>query len=121
DSDSEVEPRTIAEMVTPFLVDPAVGGVAGRVTVLNRDTTISRMLEVQYSLAFDFGRAAQSAYRTVACCPGALSAFRRTIILPHLAETLRRTRPRRLVSHGEDQALTNAVLKAGYDTLYQRN
>ncbi|HEY5146940.1 MAG TPA: glycosyltransferase family 2 protein, partial [Polyangiaceae bacterium] len=62
DSDSEVEPRTIAEMVTPFLVDPQVGGVAGRVTVLNRDTTISRMLEVQYALAFDFGRAAQSAY-----------------------------------------------------------
>ena len=84
DSDSEVEPKTIAEMVTPFLADAQVGGVAGRVAVLNRDTTISRMLEVQYTLAFDFGRAAQSAYRTVACCPGALSAFRRSIILPHL-------------------------------------
>src|SRR5271167_799251 len=84
DSDSEVEPKTIPEMVTPFLADADVGGVAGRVAVLNRDTTISRMLEVQYALAFDFGRAAQSAYRTVACCPGALSAFRRAIIVPHL-------------------------------------
>ncbi len=91
DSDSEVEPKTVAEMVTPFLVDPQVGGVAGRVTVLNRDTTISRMLEVQYALAFDFGRAAQSAYRTVACCPGALSAFRLSTILPHLTEWTHQT------------------------------
>ncbi len=120
DSDSEVEPKTIAEMVTPFLADVRVGGVAGRVAVLNRDTTISRMLEVQYALAFDFGRAAQSAYRTVACCPGALSAFRREIILPHLDEWTHQTFLGRPVGHGEDQALTNIVLREGYDTVYQR-
>ena len=120
DSDSEVEPKTIAEMVTPFLADARVGGVAGRVAVLNRDTTISRMLEVQYALAFDFGRAAQSAYRTVACCPGALSAFRRSIILPHLDEWTHQTFLGRPVGHGEDQALTNIVLREGYDTVYQR-
>lgn len=120
DSDSEVEPRTIAEMVAPFLADARVGGVAGRVAVLNRDTTISRMLEVQYALAFDFGRAAQSAYRTVACCPGALSAFRRAIILPHLDEWTHQTFLGRPVGHGEDQALTNIVLREGHDTVYQR-
>ncbi len=120
DSDSEVEAKTIAEMVTPFLADARVGGVAGRVAVLNRDTTISRMLEVQYTLAFDFGRAAQSAYRTVACCPGALSAFRRAIILPHLDEWTHQTFLGRPVGHGEDQALTNIVLREGYDTVYQR-
>jgi hyaluronan synthase len=120
DSDSEVESKTIAEMVTPFLADPMVGGVAGRVAVLNRDTTISRMLEVQYALAFDFGRAAQSAYRTVACCPGALSAFRRSIIVPHLTEWTNQKFLGRPVAHGEDQALTNIVLRQGYDTVYQR-
>ncbi|HEX4448555.1 MAG TPA: glycosyltransferase [Polyangiaceae bacterium] len=120
DSDSEVETKTIAEMVTPFLCDEQVGGVAGRVAVLNRDTTISRMLEVQYALAFDFGRAAQSAYRTVSCCPGALSAFRRSIILPHLTEWTQQKFLGRPVGHGEDQALTNIVLREGYDTVYQR-
>jgi hyaluronan synthase len=120
DSDSEVEPKTVAEMVTPFLVDPQVGGVAGRVAVLNRDTMISRMLEVQYALAFDFGRAAQSAYRTVSCCPGALSAFRRSIIVPHLTEWTSQKFLGRPVGHGEDQALTNIVLREGYDTVYQR-
>ncbi len=120
DSDSEVEAKTIGEMVTPFLADERVGGVAGRVAVLNRDTMISRMLEVQYTLAFDFGRAAQSAYRTVACCPGALSAFRRELVVPHLPEWTHQKFLGRPVAHGEDQALTNIVLRQGYDTVYQR-
>ncbi len=120
DSDSEIEPRTIHEMVAPFLASPDVGGVAGRVAVLNRDTTVSRMLEVQYALAFDFGRAAQSTYRCVACCPGALSSFRREAVLPFLDEWASQTFLGRPVNHGEDQALTNIVLRQGYDTVYQR-
>jgi len=120
DSDSEVEPSTVREMVTPFLVDARIGAVAGRVAVLNRDSLISRMLEVQYSLAFDFGRAAQSTYRTVACCPGALSAFRRELVVPYLNEWTTQTFLGRPVNHGEDQALTNIVLRQGMDTVYQR-
>ncbi|HSQ64775.1 MAG TPA: glycosyltransferase, partial [Polyangiaceae bacterium] len=111
----------VHEMVTPFLADARVGAVAGRVAVLNRDSVISRMLEVQYALAFDFGRAAQSTYRAVACCPGALSAFRRAVILPHLTEWTRQRFLGRPVGHGEDQALTNIVLRCGYDTVYQRS
>lgn len=120
DSDSEVEAQTVREMVAPFLADQQVGAVAGRVAVLNRDTFISRMLEVQYALAFDFGRAAQSAYRAVSCCPGALSAFRRTIIMPYLEEWTNQKFLGRPVNHGEDQALTNIVLRQGYHTVYQR-
>lgn len=119
DSDSEVEASTVREMVKPFLADPRVGAVAGRVAVLNRNSFISRMLEVQYALAFDFARAAQSTYRAVACCPGALSSFRRSVILPHLEAWKQQTFLGRPVSHGEDQALTNVVLRAGYDTVYQ--
>lgn len=121
DSDSEIRRETLRAMVAPLVADPRVGAVAGRVAVLNRHTLIGRMLEVQYALAFDFGRAAQSAYRTVACCPGALSAFRKSVILPHLDAWLNQTFLGRPVSHGEDQALTNIVLKQGYDTVYQRN
>jgi hyaluronan synthase len=120
DSDSEVEPATVREMVAPFLADERIGAVAGRVAVLNRDTLISRMLEVQYSLAFDFARASQSTYRTVACCPGALSAFRRELVVPFLTEWTEQTFLGRPVNHGEDQALTNIVLRQGKDTVYQR-
>jgi hyaluronan synthase len=120
DSDSEINPDTVHELVKPFLADPKVGGVAGRVSVLNRENVISRMLEVQFALAFDFGRAAQSVYRAVACCPGALSAFRRSIIIPYLDEWENQRFLGRPVNHGEDQALTNIVLRQGYDTVYQR-
>jgi hyaluronan synthase len=119
DSDSEVESDTVREMIKPFLGDPRIGAVAGRVAVLNRDSFISRMLEVQYALAFDFGRAAQSVYRAVACCPGALSAFRRSVILPHLREWAEQKFLGRPVNHGEDQALTNIVLRSGHDAVYQ--
>ncbi len=120
DSDSEIDANTVHEMVTPFLADPQVGAVAGRVSVLNRDSNISRMLEVQFALAFDYGRAAQSAYRTVACCPGALSSFRKSIILPYMDEWANQRFLGRPVNHGEDQALTNIVLRQGFDTVYQR-
>lgn len=120
DSDSEINPNTVHEMVAPFLADPKVGGVAGRVAVLNRDSMISRMLEVQFALAFDFGRAAQSVYRAVACCPGALSSFRKSVILPYMDEWENQRFLGRPVNHGEDQALTNIVLREGYDTVYQR-
>ncbi len=119
DSDSEVEPRTLHAMIAPFLNDEKIGAVAGRVAVLNRDTVISRMLEVQYTLNFDFARAAQSVYRCVAVCPGALSSFRLSVILPHLTEWTNQRFLGRPVNHGEDQALTNIVLRAGYDTVYQ--
>ncbi len=120
DSDSEINPDTVHEMVIPFLADAKVGAVAGRVAVLNRDTLISRMLEVQFALAFDFGRAAQSVYRAVATCPGALSSFRKSIILPFLDEWENQRFLGRPVNHGEDQALTNIVLRQGFDTVYQR-
>ncbi len=120
DSDSEIAPETIHEMVAPFLADPKIGAVAGRVAVLNRDSMISRMLEVQFALAFDYGRAAQSVYRAVACCPGALSSFRKEAILPFMDEWENQRFLGRPVNHGEDQALTNIVLRQGYDTVYQR-
>jgi hyaluronan synthase len=120
DSDSEIDPRTVHEMVTPFLCDAKIGAVAGRVAVLNRDSTVSRMLEVQYALAFDFSRAAQSTYRCVACCPGALSALRRDAVVPFLDVWVNQTFLGRPVNHGEDQALTNIVLRQGFDSVYQR-
>jgi hyaluronan synthase len=119
DSDSEIEPATLHEMVAPLAADPTIGAVAGRIAVLNRDSIIARMLEVHYALCFDFGRAAQAVYRCVACCPGALSAVRRALVVPHLEEWKNQTFLGRPVNHGEDQALTNIVLRQGYGTFYQ--
>jgi len=120
DSDSEIEPDTLKALAAPFQ-DAQVGGVAGWVRVLNAKNFIGRMLDVQFTLSFDLSRAAQSTYGAVFVCPGALSAFRRSVILPHMDEWVNQSFLGRPVGHGEDQALTNIVLRAGLRTVYQRN
>ena len=99
----------------------SIGAVAGKVAVYNRaEGLIPRMLHVRFILSFDFLRSAQSMFRTVYCCPGALAAYR--------AEVVRRVLPawegQRFLgvpcTYGEDRALTNDILRAGYDTVYQR-
>lgn len=120
DSDSRVLPDTLRRLVAPFLVAPRVAGVAGKVLVDNREqNTLTRMLAVRYILGFDFVRAYQSLLGTVWCCPGALQAYRRAVIAPHLE----RWRDQRFLgkqcTNGDDHALTNLVLSLGWDTAYQ--
>jgi len=80
DSDSVIEPQTLLAIAGPFR-DSSVGAVAGKVVVYNRyESIIPRMLHVRYILSFDFLRAVQSTYRTVYCCPGALSAYRTSVV-----------------------------------------
>jgi hyaluronan synthase len=121
DSDSLIDRGALLAIAAPFR-DQRVGAVAGKVVVFNRFAgVLPRMLHIQFALSFDFLRSAQSVYRTVYCCPGALSAYRATAlrrILPHWREQTFLGVP---CTIGEDRALTNDVLAAGFDTVYQRN
>jgi len=120
DSDSEIEPRALLALAGPFR-DRRIGAVAGKVTVLNREEgIIPRMLAVRFVFAFDLLRAAQSTYRTVFCCPGALSAYRTAAVRPVLERWLNETFLGSSCTFGEDRAMTNLLLAAGYDTVYQR-
>jgi hyaluronan synthase len=122
DSDSLVEPQTIRRLVSPLVRDPRVGAVAGNVRVLNRNEgLIPRMLEVSFAYSFDFLRASQSAVNSVLCTPGALSAYRRDIVLNVLPQWLNQRFCGRLANIGEDRAMTNLVLKSGYHVHYQRD
>jgi hyaluronan synthase len=119
DSDSVIDAGTLLALAGPFR-DPSVGAVAGKVEVLNRDQgLIPRMLQVRYLLSFDFLRAAQSMYRTVYCCPGALAAYRLSAVRAVLPRWLEQRFLGAQCTYGEDRALTNFILGEGYDTLYQ--
>lgn len=120
DSDSMIERETLLAIAGPFR-DPRIGAVAGKVAVHNRKASlIPRMLHVRFILSFDFLRSAQSVYRTVYCCPGALAAYRAAVVREVLPEWERQTFFGIPCTYGEDRALTNYILNAGYDAVYQR-
>ena len=122
DSDSIVDPQTLRCMVSPFVTNPTVGAVAGNVRVLNRgEGLIPRMLDVSFLFSFDFLRASQSMVDTVICTPGALSAYRREVVLKVLPTWLGQKFFGKPANIGEDRAMTNLILREGYSVHYQKN
>jgi hyaluronan synthase len=120
DSDSVIEKETLLAIAGPFK-NPQVGAVAGKVAVYNRyQGLIPRMLHVRFILSFDFLRATQSTYGTVYCCPGALSAYRISIVRSVLTAWIQQTFLGKQCTYGEDRALTNLILAAGFNSVYQR-
>ncbi len=120
DSDSVIEPDALLAMAGPFR-DPRVGAVAGKVSVYNRRKgLIPRMLHVRFVLSFDFLRSVESVYRTVFCCPGALTGLRAAAVRGVLHQWRNQKFLGSRCTFGEDRAMTNYLLDAGYDTVYQR-
>jgi hyaluronan synthase len=121
DSDSVVEREALLAIAGPFR-DPHIGAVAGKVAVHNRSAgLIPRMLHVRFILSFDYLRSAQSVFRTVYCCPGALAAYRASVVRQVLPAWERQRFLGSPCTYGEDRALTNDILALGYDTAYQRS
>jgi hyaluronan synthase len=121
DSDSIVGPGTIRSLVSPFVRDSLVGAVAGNVRILNRqEGIIPKMLEVSFAYSFDFLRAGQSVINSVMCTPGALSAYRREVVMKVLPQWVEQKFCGQPANIGEDRAMTNLILKNGYHVHYQR-
>jgi len=119
DSDSVIDAGTLLAMAGPFR-DARVGAVAGKVSVYNRKAgLIPRMLHVRFTLSFDFLRSAQSEYGTVFCCPGALAGYRAEVVHRVLPAWERQTFMGATCTIGEDRAMTNDILREGYDAVYQ--
>ncbi len=121
DSDSALEPESLLAITGPFR-DPKVGAVAGKVGAYNRDEGwLPRMLHVRYILSFDVLRAVESSYGTVYCCPGALTAYRTSVVRHVLKDWMKQKFLGAQCTFGEDRALTNWILSLGYHTVYQRS
>jgi hyaluronan synthase len=122
DSDSEVMPDTLRNLVSPYVVDERIGASAGNVRVLNlEEGAIPKMMDVSFTNAFDFVRSGQSVYGGVFCTPGALSSYRAKVVKPHLTAWANQTFMGKPATIGEDRALTNIVLGTGHRVIYQRN
>lgn len=121
DSDTEVAPDAIRELVAPLLLCPRLGAVTGRIRILNREANLlTRMLDVNFAMAFDFTRAIESTFSSVFCTSGAFSAYR-TSVLRHVMDAWRdQTFLGRPCSYGEDRSLANFFLRLGHGTAFQR-
>lgn len=122
DSDSKIGRNALGNVLLPLIRDPEVGAVAGRVGVLNEKASfLTRMMTVRYGISFDFGRAYQSVYGTVFTCPGALTAYRRSVLRKFIRDWANQMFLGVPCTYGEDRALTTNVLRQGYQTKYQSN
>ncbi|MBN1931695.1 MAG: glycosyltransferase family 2 protein [Desulfobacterales bacterium] len=121
DSDSMVDPQTLRCLISPFVHDRQVGAVAGNVRVLNRQAgIIPLMLDVVFLFSFDFIRAGQSMVNTVMCTPGALSAYRKKIVMRVLMQWRDQKFFGNPANIGEDRAMTNLILREGYHVHFQQ-
>ncbi len=122
DSDSKIGRSAIKNLIVPLIRDKKTGAVAVRVAVLNEEENfLTRMLSIRYSISFNFGRAYQSGYGAVFCCPGALTAYRKDVLLKFIHEWINQEFLDIPCTYGEDRALTTHILKAGYMTRFQSN
>jgi N-acetylglucosaminyltransferase len=119
DSDTTVAPDGIRRIVAR-LRDPRVGAVTGNLRASNADATwLTRLIDVRYRLLFERERAAQSYFGTVFCCAGPFSAYRRTAVDQVLPQYLGQRFCGRRRVFGDDLKLTNLVLQAGYDSVFE--
>jgi cellulose synthase/poly-beta-1,6-N-acetylglucosamine synthase-like glycosyltransferase/spore germination protein YaaH/peptidoglycan/xylan/chitin deacetylase (PgdA/CDA1 family) len=105
DADTLFPPDTLGRLARWF-VDERVGAVAGNAIVGNRLNLITRWQALEYVTAQNLERRALAALGAVTVVPGAVGAWRRSVLLAlggYPADTL-----------AEDQDLTLAVQRAGW-------
>jgi peptidoglycan-N-acetylglucosamine deacetylase len=105
DADTLFPPDTLGRLARWF-VDERVGAVAGNAIVGNRLNLITRWQALEYVTAQNLERRALAALGAVTVVPGAVGAWRRSVLLSlggYPADTL-----------AEDQDLTLAVQRAGW-------
>ena len=120
DSDTVLEPGALRAIVQRF-ANPRVGAVTGDVGVDNRkQNLLTRLIGYRYWTAFHQERAAQSLFRVVMCCSGPFSAYRKKLIDQLKDEYVEQIFLGQICTFGDDRHLTNLVLRAGYDVVFER-
>jgi cellulose synthase/poly-beta-1,6-N-acetylglucosamine synthase-like glycosyltransferase len=110
DGDTAFEPDSLRTLVQPF-ADPTVGGVAGNVKVINRDTLIGRWQHIEYVIGFNLDRRLYELMGCMPTIPGAIGAFRRQALRDAGGVSDR--------TLAEDTDLTMAINRAGWKVVYE--
>ncbi|WP_288435038.1 polysaccharide deacetylase family protein [uncultured Chryseobacterium sp.] len=109
DADTKLQQDAVKYMIARFLnADPEekIAAVAGNVKVGNRVNWLTRWQAIEYTTSQNFDRLAYAHINAVTVIPGAIGAFRRSVIIEaggYSSDTL-----------AEDCDITVKILKAGY-------
>ena len=118
DSDSMPAPSAIRQLVQGF-ADEKVGAISGLTYVRNATAnTLTRMQATRYYVSFQLLKSAESVLGAVTCCSGCFAAYRRSAVVPLLAEWETQRFLGTECTYGDDRALTNRIIKSGWTTLY---
>jgi len=119
DSDSIVHHDALRKIVQPF-ADQRTGAVAGMLcSKPGKYNFHVRMMDVALIFGCAFLRKAQSSCGNVFCTPGALSAYRKSAVLPIADEWLSQKFMKRPASIGEDRAIATLLLRNGFHIVHQ--
>jgi len=118
DSDSFPDSKTMRYLITPFK-DRKIGAVVGHTEPSNKDENIlTRMQTAYYFMSFRALKSTESIFGICFCCSGCYSAYRKEYVSPILEEWNNEKFMGKRVTWGDDRALTNQILKQGYNTIY---
>jgi hyaluronan synthase len=120
DSDTTLAESSLLNVVAPFK-NPKEGSVSGHLKVENwSKNLLTKFQEVWYFIGFRVYRGAESEIGMVSCCAGAFSAHRRAAITPEVENEWLYGKFLGLeVTAGVDRAITNLIIREGYEAVYQ--
>lgn len=118
DSDTFYKKNTVIELLKPFS-DKKVGGVTSNQRIHKPKTLIQKAADWFEDARLKSSLPAMSKYNCVGCLPGRSIAYRKEIILAAEKEFINEYFKGTLCIVGDDRAVTNFILKAGYKTVYQ--
>lgn len=120
DSDTFVTRSALRHIVCGF-EDPTLGASAGHTDVENsRVNALTGLQDVRYILGFRVMKAAESFFNVVTCCPGCLSAYRKSYLQKILDRWLNQRFLGAQATFGDDRSLTNYILR-DYRVIYNEN
>jgi hyaluronan synthase len=81
DSDSVIDKYAITEFVKAFGANPKLGSSVGEIRIWNSNkSTLTKLQDAWHNVSCNVNKAYESAFGSVTCCSGALSAFRREAV-----------------------------------------
>lgn len=127
DADTRLDPDTLYFAVARILADERIGGLAGQVTIRNRNNFITRMQALEYVRDNGANRMAMSGLGVVTIVPGAIGLYRRCALDEVEAVTDPPTEhgPGAVIgpwsgeTFAEDFQLSLTVLALGYRIVYE--